>query len=237
MFELKIGIIGAMEQEVIILRDRLEEMKSWEEAGAVFYQGLLGEHEVVVTKSGIGKTLAAVTTTLLISHYHVDIVINTGSAGGIGEGLAIGDVVISDRLAYSDVDVTAFGYEYGQMAQMPLYYQADNRLVEAAMEASSNNMLNGRVGLIVSGDTFVHSQKQINDIKMHFPECLANEMEGAAIAHVAHQYKIPFVVIRAMSDVGDENASVNFDEFIIEAGEKSAKMVIALLGEIKKGDF
>ena len=237
MFELKIGIIGAMEQEVIILRDRLEEMKSWEEAGAVFYQGILGEHEVVVTKSGIGKTLAAVTTTLLISHYQVDIVINTGYAGGIGEGLAIGDVVISDRLAYSDVDVTAFGYEYGQMAQMPLYYQADNRLVEAAMEASSNNMLNGRVGLIVSGDTFVHSQKQINDIKMHFPECLANEMEGAAIAHVAHQYKIPFVVIRAMSDVGDENASVNFDEFIIEAGEKSAKMVIALLGEIKKGDF
>ncbi|WP_251438417.1 5'-methylthioadenosine/S-adenosylhomocysteine nucleosidase, partial [Staphylococcus aureus] len=75
-------------------------------------------------------------TTLLISHYKVDIVINTGSAGGIGEGLAIGDVVISDKLAYSDVDVTAFGYEYGQMAQMPLYYEANDVLVQAAMEAS-----------------------------------------------------------------------------------------------------
>lgn len=234
---LKIGIIGAMEQEISILSKKLENMSTWEEAGATFYKGTIGKHEIVLTRSGIGKTLAALTTTLIISHYKVDIVINTGSAGGIGEGLAIGDVVISDKLAYSDVDVTAFGYEYGQMAQMPLYYEANDVLVQAAMEASSNNMLNGRVGLIVSGDTFVHSQKQIQDIKTHFPMCLANEMEGAAIAHVAHQYDVPFVVIRAMSDVGDENASVNFDEFIIDAGEKSAKMVLALLEEIKEGDI
>ena len=232
--ELKIGIIGAMDQEVEILKNKLEDLKTWEEAGALFFSGTIGQHDVVLTKSGIGKTLAALTTTLLISHYGVDIVINTGSAGGIGEGLAIGDVVISDKVAYFDVDVTAFGYEPGQMAQMPLYYEADEKLVQAAMEASSNNMLNGRVGLIVSGDTFVHSQKQILEIKADFPHCLANEMEGAAIAHVAYQYKKPFVIIRAMSDVGDENASVNFDEFIVEAGEKSAKMVLALLGEIKE---
>ncbi|MFC6346233.1 5'-methylthioadenosine/adenosylhomocysteine nucleosidase [Vagococcus carniphilus] len=229
---MKIGIIGAMEQEVVILSEKLENMKTWEEAGANFYSGTIGEHEVVLTRSGIGKTLAALTTTLLISHYHVDAVINTGSAGGIGDGLSIGDIVISNKVAYSDVDVTAFGYEYGQMAQMPLYYEANESLIEAAMEAASNNMLNTRVGLIVSGDTFVSSQKQISDIKSHFPDCLANEMEGAAIAHVAYQYSKPFVVIRAMSDVGDENASVNFDEFIIEAGEKSAKMVLALLSEI-----
>ncbi len=229
---MKIGIIGAMEQEVKILASELTEMKTWEEAGASFYSGKLGKHEVVLTRSGIGKTLAAVTTTLLISHYDVDVVINTGSAGGIGEGLSIGDLVISNKVAYSDVDVTAFGYEYGQMAQMPLYYEADETLVQLAMEASSSAMLNTRVGLIVSGDTFVSSEKQIQEIKEHFPDCLANEMEGAAIAHVAYQYKKPFVVIRAMSDVGDENASVNFDEFIIEAGEKSAKMVLALIAEI-----
>ncbi len=229
---MKIGIIGAMEQEVIILSQKLENKKTWEEAGASFYSGTIGSHEVVLTRSGIGKTLAALTTTLLISHYHVDAVINTGSAGGIGEGLSIGDIVISKKLAYSDVNVTAFGYEYGQMAQMPLYYEANESLIEAAVEAGSNNMLHTRVGLIVSGDTFVSSQKQINEIKTHFPDCLANEMEGAAIAHVAYQYSKPFVVIRAMSDVGDENASVNFDEFIIEAGEKSAKMVLALLAEI-----
>lgn len=229
---MKIGIIGAMEQEVKILASELTEMTTWEEAGASFYSGKLGKHEVVLIRSGIGKTLAAVTTTLLISHYDVDVVINTGSAGGIGEGLSIGDLVISNKVAYSDVDVTAFGYEYGQMAQMPLYYEADETLVQLAMEASSSAMLNTRVGLIVSGDTFVSSEKQIQEIKEHFPDCLANEMEGAAIAHVAYQYKKPFVVIRAMSDVGDENASVNFDEFIIEAGEKSAKMVLALIAEI-----
>lgn len=229
---MKIGIIGAMEQEITILTEALIEKKEWHEAGVSFYSGIIGKHEVVVTRSGIGKTLAALTATLLLSHYHVDMVINTGSAGGIGAGLEIGDLVISDKLAYFDADVTAFGYDHGQMPQMPLYYEADETLIHHAMEASSNNSLNSRVGLIVSGDTFVHSEDTINDIKHHFPDVLANEMEGAAIAHVAYQYKKPFVVIRAMSDVGDEDASVNFDDFIIEAGAKSAKMVLALIAEI-----
>lgn len=230
---MKIGIIGAMEEEVTILSKELSNMKEWSEAGAVFYSGTIGEHEVVLTQSGIGKTLAAVTTTLLISHYHVDCVINTGSAGGIGLGLSIGDVVISDKLAYFDADVTAFGYDYGQMPQMPLYYEADTNLVASAMEASVKSSLNGKVGLIVSGDTFVSSQDKIKEIKSHFPEVLANEMEGAAIAQVAYRYKTPFVVIRAMSDVGDDEASVNFDAFIVQAGENSARMVLALLNNLK----
>ena len=78
-----------MDQEVEILKNKLEDLKTWEEAGALFFSGTIGQHDVVLTKSGIGKTLAALTTTLLISNYGVDIVINTGSAGGIGEGLAI----------------------------------------------------------------------------------------------------------------------------------------------------
>lgn len=231
---MRIGIIGAMEEEVKILADKLVDKKEWEEAGAFFYSGTIGDHEVVLTKSGIGKTLAAVTATVLISHYEIDVVINTGSAGGIGDGLSIGDIVISDKVAYFDADVTAFGYAYGQMPQMPLYFEANEKLINSAMEASGNSTLNGRVGLIVSGDTFVSSKEKIAEIKSHFPEVLANEMEGAAIAHVAYRYQKPFVIIRAISDVGDENANVNFDEFIIEAGEKSAKMVLALLSELSK---
>lgn len=229
---MKIGIIGAMSEEIRLLKATITNQVEWEEAGAVFISGQLGNHEVVVVQSGIGKVLAGLTTTLLISHYHVDALINTGSAGGIGEGLAIGDLVISDKLAYHDVDVTAFGYAIGQMAGMPLFYEADPKLIKAAQTASVKSNLNGRTGLIVSGDTFVHSPEQIAVIKEKFPEVLANEMEGAAIAQVAFQYKVPFVVIRAMSDTGDESASVNFDEFILEAGRKSAEMVIELVNEL-----
>lgn len=226
---MKIGIIGAMSEEIRLLRQVMTEQTEWEEAGATFISGKIAEKEVVVVESGIGKVLAAVTTTLLISHYHVDRVINSGSAGGIGEGLNIGDVVISNRLAYFDADVTAFGYEMGQMAGMPLYYEADQELMTQAEKAAVANGLSTRTGLIVTGDTFVANREKIDMIKGYFPDVLANEMEGAAIAHVAHQFKVPFVVIRAMSDVGDEDASVNFDEFIIEAGRKSAEMVIALV--------
>lgn len=226
---MKIGIIGAMSEEIRLLRQVMTNQTEWEEAGATFISGEMAGKDVVVVESGIGKVLAAVTTTLLISHYQVEVVINTGSAGGIGEGLKIGDVVIANRLAYFDADVTAFGYEMGQMAGMPLYYEAEASLVAQAEKAAVTNGLQTRTGLIVTGDTFVDKQEKIDMIKGYFPEVLANEMEGAAIAHVAHQFKIPFVVIRAMSDVGDEEASVNFDEFIIEAGQKSAEMVIALV--------
>lgn len=229
---MKIGIIGAMAEEIRLLRQEMTDSKEWTEAGATFISGTLKGSEVVVVQSGIGKVLAALTTTLLISHYKVDAVINTGSAGGIGEGLAIGDVVLSNKLAYYDADVTAFGYAMGQMAGMPLYYEADTVLIEKAEVAAKKNNLKTRTGLIVSGDTFVDSQEKIKEIKSYFPEVLANEMEGAAIAHVAHQYKVPFVVIRAMSDVGDENASVNFDDFILEAGRHSAEMVMALVEEL-----
>lgn len=231
---MKIGIIGAMEEEIVTLESQLEEVEHFEDGGADFITGRYGIHDIVLVRSGIGKVLAAVTTTLLIDRYQVDYLINTGSAGGIGEGLNIGDIVISTQLAYHDVDVTAFDYAPGQMAGMPLYYPADDKLIALAKEASARVGLNAKTGLIVSGDQFVHSQEQIQRIQKMFKDVLANEMEGTAIAQVAYQFKVPFVVIRAMSDVGDENASVNFDDFIIEAGKKSAEMVLALLDELSE---
>ena len=187
---MKIGIIGAMDQEVKILKEKLTDTMSWERAGALFVSGSLGRHEVIVVRSGIGKVASAVTTTLLIHQYGVNMVINTGSAGGIGEGLKVGDLVIADKLAYFDVDVTGFGYAY------------------------------------VTGDTFVDSAEKIAKIKKEFPEALACEMEGAAIGQAASQFNIPFLVVRAMSDTADGEATQSFDEFIDEAGKKSAEMVI-----------
>ena len=229
---MKIGIIGAMEEELLLLKEALDDVSVHQHGGADFICGHYASVEVIAVRSGIGKVLAALTTTLLIDHYQVDYVINTGSAGGIGQNLNIGDVVIANRLAYHDVDVTAFNYEKGQMAGMPLYYPADEYLVKKAIAAANHQEMKTHEGLIVSGDQFVHSKEEINRIMTWFPDALANEMEGTAIAQVAYQFKVPFVVIRAMSDVGDEEASVNFDEFIIEAGKRSAQMTLNLIEQL-----
>lgn len=227
---MKIGIIGAMAQEVEILQAALTDKTTWEQAGAKFYQGIIDDQEVIVVESGIGKVLASITTSLLIQKYDVDVIINTGSAGGIGQGLAVGDVVLSDQVAYHDVDVTGFGYEYGQLpAGMPLYYEASQGLIQAFEQAAKEAELNTKTGLIVTGDTFVNSSEKVQEILSHFPQALACEMEGAAIAQTARQFNVPFIIIRAMSDTAEEEATQSFDEFIIEAGRRSAEMVLAYI--------
>ena len=231
---MKIGIIGAMDQEVKILKEKMEAPMSWERAGVLFVSGTLGKHDVIVVRSGIGKVAASVTTSLLIQQYGVNMVINTGSAGGIGEGLQVGDVVFSEKLAYFDVDVTGFGYDYGQLpAGMPLYFEASQYIIDEMKKAADKTGQQVRSGLIVTGDSFVNSPEKIAEIKAHFPEALACEMEGAAIAQTARQFHIPFLVVRAISDTADHQATMSFDEFIDEAGKCSAEMVIEFLNTIK----
>lgn len=231
---MKIGIIGAMEQEIKILREAIQHPVSWERANALFISGTLGNHEVIVVRSGIGKVAASVTTSLLIQNYGVNMVINTGSAGGIGVGLAVGDVVIADRLAYYDVDVTGFGYLPGQLpGGFPLYFESSKYLVANMKEAAEATQQPVKTGLIVTGDSFIDAKDKIAAILKNFPDALACEMEGAAIAQTAYQFKIPFLILRAMSDTADHQATQSFDEFIEEAGKRSAEMVIAFTNILK----
>ena len=226
---MKYGIICAMEEEIKSLVAQLEDKKQDTIGGIDFYSGTINGKEVVLTRSGIGKVQAGVTTGLLIANYKVDAVINSGSAGGIGEGLRVGDVVLSTGAAYHDADATAFGYKPGQLPQQPQIYTADEDLLEAISKAAKESNLVAKEGLIVTGDQFVSSSEKITAIKEIYPEALSCEMEGAAIAQVAYQFSVPFLIIRAMSDVGDEDAGQSFDEFIIEAGKKSANMILNFL--------
>lgn len=229
---MKIGIIGAMEEEVILLKSKMTDTKEWTEAKADFIKGTLDGIEVVLVRSGIGKVNAAITTTLLLAKQDIDLVINTGSAGGIGQGLKIGDVVVSSEMAYHDVDATIFGYVIGQVPQMPARYVADTGIVEKVMEAAKKASLTPVKGLIVTSDSFIAGKEATTKIIKNFPDVLAAEMEGAAIAQVCHQFDVPFVIVRAMSDTADEEAGVTFDEFIIEAGKKSALMVMELIHDL-----
>lgn len=226
---MKIGIIAAMEEELKLLVENLEDKSQETVLSNVYYSGRYGEHELVLVQSGVGKVMSAMSVAILVESFKVDAIINTGSAGAVATGLNVGDVVVADTLVYHDVDLTAFGYDYGQMSMQPLYFHSDKTFVSTFEAVLSKEEMTSKVGLIATGDSFIVGQEKIDVIKGHFPQVLAVEMEGAAIAQAAQATGKPFVVVRAMSDTAAHDANITFDEFIIEAGKRSAQVLMAFL--------
>ncbi|NOH96798.1 5'-methylthioadenosine/S-adenosylhomocysteine nucleosidase [Vibrio sp. 99-70-13A1] len=236
---MKIGIIGAMEQEVAILKAAITDMNEVNKGGCTFFSGQLNGVDVVLLQSGIGKVAAAVGTSILLSEYQPDVVINSGSAGGFDSSLNLGDVVISTEVRHHDADVTAFGYEIGQMAGQPAAFKADEKLMAVAEKAltqislSEGNNVHAVRGLICTGDAFVCTPERQDFIRKHFPSVIAVEMEASAIAQVCHQFQVPFVVVRAISDVADKESPMSFEEFLPLAAQSSSDMVLKMVELLK----
>lgn len=228
-----IAVIGAMEQEIEWLKAAMSDVKDVQFGKFTAYEGRLSGKRLVLVLSGIGKVNAAISTAWVIHQFAPECVINTGSAGGLGGGLKVGDVVIGERVAHHDVDVTAFGYTWGQVPQQPAVFESNAALIQVADEAA--RVFDGATvsrGLIVSGDQFVHSSERIATIRSHFADVQAVEMEAAAIAQACHQLNTPFVVIRAISDSADEKADISFEEFLKVAAASSAKMVMDIVAKL-----
>ena len=231
---MKAGIIGAMEPEVAILKEKLVNCETSTYAGYTFYEGQLDNSDVVIVQSGIGKVAAALATAVLIDKFQPDYVVNTGSAGGFDAQLKVGDVVVSSEVRYHDVDVTAFGYEIGQLPANPAAYIPDETLVAAAKEGIEQlDGIRSMVGLITTGDTFMTKADDIAKARANFPTMAAVEMEGAAIAHTCHQFNIPFVVIRSLSDIAGKESPTSFDEYLETASINSSQLVINMLNALK----
>lgn len=227
---MKIGVIGAMEEEVELLRGSLENVTTEEIANCEFTSGTFKGQEVVLLKSGIGKVNAAMSTTLLLQKYQPDVVINTGSAGGFDQNLEVGAIVISDEVRHHDVDVTAFGYEMGQVPQMPAAFRSDAALMELAEKAVEEVGEHAyAVGLIATGDSFMNDPVRVETVRGHFPDMKAAEMEAAAVAQVCHQFGVPFVVIRALSDIAGKESDISFDEFLPVAAKHSTDIVLNVI--------
>lgn len=232
---MKVGIIGAMEEEVTLLRDKIENRQTQNIAGCEIYTGTLNGTEVALLKSGIGKVAAAMGATLLLERCKPDVIINTGSAGGLAPTLKVGDIVVSDEARYHDADVTAFGYELGQLPGCPAGFKADEKLVAAAEACIAQLNLNAVRGLIVSGDAFINGSENLAKIHHNFPQAIAVEMEATAIAHVCHNMGVPFVVVRAISDVADQESHLSFEEFLVVAAKQSSLMVETLVQNLARG--
>jgi len=228
---MKIGIIGAMEPEVAVLRDRIENLATQTHAGMAFHTGTIDGVDVIVSQSGIGKVAAAISATLLIEKYAPNCIINTGSAGGFDEKLNVGDVVIGSQVRHHDVDLTVFGYEMGQCAQMPAAYLPHAQLAQIAKDAAQNSQQDIQIveGLIATGDSFMADPAKVEYARSNFPTMQACEMEAAAIAQTCHLFNVPFVVIRSLSDIAGKQSELSFEEYLVTAAKNSADMVMAML--------
>ena len=229
-----IGIIGAMEVEVAILKEKMEDVRIIKKASMDFYEGILAGKKVVVVRSGIGKVNAGICAQILADVFSVDAIINTGIAGSLNKNINIGDIVLSTDVVQHDMDATGFGYRKGQIPQMPVFFfNADDNLRRLAAEVCKevNPDIQVFEGRIASGDQFVCDQDVKNRIVSEF-SVYATEMEGAAIGQAAYLNEIPFLVVRAISDKADGSAQMDYSEFEKAAVDHSVRLTLNMLARI-----
>lgn len=220
----KIGIIGAMELEVETLKAQMNVAKKTVKAGMEFFEGTLDSANVVIVRCGIGKVNAGICVQILVDLFDVTHIINTGVAGSLNPKLDIGEIIISKDVIHHDVDVRVFGYPLGEVPQLGCReFIADEKMVELALEACKEAGLQTTTGRVVSGDQFISSSEVKDYLIENFAADCA-EMEGASIAHAAYLNKIPFVIIRAISDKADGSAEMDYPTFEKEAAHHCAEI-------------
>ena len=230
---IKLGIIGAMEQEVETLLSAMENKTAHKRAGSTFCTGTLEGLDVVVVKCGIGKVNAALCVQILCDCFEVTHLMNTGIAGSLSAQLDIGDLVVSRDAMYHDVDCVHFGYTMGQMPGMPVRYCADEKLMAYAFAAAEQvNPGHTKVGTVASGDQFV-AEKALKEKIIAVTNGLCTEMEGTAIAQAAWRNGIPFVILRAISDKADDSAQMDYPAFERLAAHRCAAVTTELARQLR----
>lgn len=226
-----LGIIGAMAQEVRQLKEAMEQPRIETVAGMEFYRGTIGGKETVVVQSGIGKVSAGICAQILVDRFGVGGIINTGIAGSLKAEINIGDLVMSTDALQHDVDAVNFGYEPGQIPQLPVKaFPTDDRLRKLAMElcARVNPDIRAHGGRVLTGDQFISDKAKKQWLTSTFGGA-CTEMEGAAIAQAAYLNQVPVLIIRAISDKADDSASMDYGAFEELAILHSVRLTRALI--------
>lgn len=226
-----IGIIGAMEEEVLELQKVMINTKVHTIATMDFYEGKIKDKDIVVVRSGIGKVNAAICAQILIDRYKVEGIINTGIAGSLETKIDIGDMVLSSDTIQHDVDVRAFGHDYGKIPRMDTWiFKADSEMISKAKVTCKkvNPDIKVHVGRVLSGDQFIQDKEKKSWLISTF-KGVCVEMEGASIAHVANLNKIPFLIVRAISDKADGSAEMDYYKFEQLAIERTVRLLTSLI--------
>lgn len=226
-----IGIIGAMVEEIAPLLERLKYYESKDIGGNTYYEAKINEHTLYIAYSKIGKVHAALTCSTMILHFQCEKIIFSGVAGGLNPNLSIGDLILGSKLCQYDVDITAFGHPLGFIPESRVFIESDKTLNAIAHRVAQKQHINLKEGIIASGDLFIADNAKKQWIIQHFGAS-AVEMEGAAVAVVCDLFKVPFCILRSISDSADGKADVNFDEFLESSAKRSADFVMMMIDQI-----
>lgn len=223
-----IGLIFAMQEEL----DAFLQLTTHKEKHTIkhltIHEVSLSGHRVFCILSGIGKVNASYATTMLIEHFDIKLLLNSGVAGGLNTH--IGTLVLAEGAVYHDVDVTPFSYDYGQVPNFDPIFPCDSQLLTHAKAICDDQGYLYKTGLIASGDQFVTDIKPLENIRKMHKNIYAIEMESTAIAHVATIAKIPVFIIRAISDtIGLDDQAENFNVFLQKSSKKAATLMKALI--------
>lgn len=230
-----IGIIGAMDEEVEILKSKLNIVETITEAGMTFYKGSLHNKQIILARSGIGKVNAAVCAQIMSTLFKIDYLINSGVAGTLCPDINQGDIVISTDAVQHDVDTTVFGDPLGCIPRLGVtFFKANSYLITLAEKAGDSLKAEGVSffkGRIASGDQFIAGGALKDHIQKNFAP-YAVEMEGAAIAHVAYLNQVPYVILRAISDKADGSAELSYEEFLPLAASRVSTLVEEMIKQL-----
>lgn len=230
----KIGIIFALNEELNALKKYLEIVNEYTIFNLTFYEGKINESICYLVESGIGKVNSARTAQILIDNFDVDYIFNIGVAGGIDESLKIGDIVIGDKLVQHDFDCTAFNLEKGHIPSVGRFFESDRYLFKTAIEVLKNiKDISVRNGVIASGDIFCTDTNMSKKINTKF-NALCVEMEGASIAQTCYLSNMPFLILRGISDVPNNNNKIDYDNFLEKSSATIAYSMKLILEKINE---
>lgn len=223
----KIGIIAAMEEEKNAIKDIMKKTKENKIYELIFIEGAINEKECVLVESGVGKVNSSRTTQIMLDKYDIEYIINVGTAGSATDELEIGDIVIGKKIVQHDFDITAFGHKKGYISNIGEYISSDGQLVkkfEETIKEINDKEIKIKIGTIATGDIFCTDIKMKNKIKEKF-EADAIEMEAASIAQVCYLDKIPFIILRSISDTPNGKNEITFEQYLELASERCAEIL------------
>ncbi len=220
---MKIGIIGAMQMEVNKIKEAICEPVLEEYSGVTFVSGTLDGNQVVAAVCGVGKVFAAICAEAMILKYGVDMIINVGVAGTLTSKLHVLDVAVADQVVQHDMDTSALGDPLGLLSGInKVYIPTDERMRNLLAECLEKRQIHFEIGTIATGDRFIHNKEVKDDIVAEFG-AIAAEMEGGSIGHVCYMNKIPFAIIRSISD-GD-GGNMDYQQFAEKAAQVSVQII------------
>jgi adenosylhomocysteine nucleosidase len=238
-----IAILSALAEEQQGLIAQLHDTHCVHHAGREFWLGRLHGQSVVLALSRIGKVAAATTDSALITHFGVRAIVFTGVAGGVGDGVLVGDVVVASGFVQHDMDASPLFPRY----EIPLtgrtlwitdaawtsHLQQACVIGLAGLSPAGGRLPVVHQGLIATGDRFVNSAGEVADLRAallsHGHRALAVEMEGAAVAQVCSDYGVACAAVRTVSDRADETAHVDFPAFVRDVASVYANHIISSL--------